>query len=98
MIPNNDANTVTVFILCALLFWAYGDGTISAHNIISGNNYKYIEVPAQKLVGGINDTHRKLKFLGFVNDYVFLMPVENKNVIVSKFASLEPIELNPYHK
>lgn len=44
------------------------------------------------------DTNTKLRYLGFMNDYIFLMPLETQTVIVTKFDSLDPIALQRHPK
>ncbi|NOS78761.1 MAG: hypothetical protein HOP35_12530 [Nitrospira sp.] len=103
LIPHDGTNRITLLLFCVLPFYAYGHGILSAEKIITGISYKYIEVESNKLDDVHSDKadrkeHRTLKFIGFMNNYVFLMPVENKTIIVAKFDSLEPITLKTYSK
>jgi hypothetical protein len=99
LIPGDSANRTIVFLLCTLPFYAYGHGLMKARTIIDGIAYKYLELEASKLPATISDQglkDTKLKFLGFLNNFVFLMPVGGKTIIVAKFDSIEPIALKSY--
>lgn len=101
LIPNDNVNYITVFLLCVLHFYAYGHGILSAEKIISGTEYKYVELPIGKIPAAASahgNEVGKLKFLGFMNNFVFLMPIGGKAIIVTKFDSVEPIALKTYTK
>lgn len=103
LVSHDDANRGVLLILCVLPFSAYGHGILDADTIIRGQSYQYLEVTTKKTkmalegLSGV-DTNTKLRFLGFMNNYVFLMPLETKTVIVTKFDSLDPIALQEYPK
>ena len=103
LVPHDDANRAVIFILSLLPFSAYGHGILDADTIIRGQSYLYLEVKTNKTrmalegVTGV-EMNTKLRFLGFMNNYVFLMPLETKTVIITKFDSLDPIALQEYPK
>ncbi len=103
LVSHADANRLVVYLLCVLPLYAYGHGILDADTIIRGQSYQYLEVKTHKTrmaLEGLTgvDTNTKLRFLGFMNDYVFLMPLETNTVIVTKFDSLDPIALQEYPK
>ena len=101
LIPNDSVNRITVLLLCMLPFYAYGHGIMNADKIITGSDYKYVELQIKKFAVGTSaneNEYEKLKFLGFMNNFVFLMPIEGKTVIVTKFDNVDPMALKAYTK
>ena len=49
LISHDGIRRITVLLLCALPFYAYGHGVISADNIINGRSYKYLELTRANL-------------------------------------------------
>jgi hypothetical protein len=95
LIPNQDVNRIVVLLLCVLPFFSYGRGIMNADQILRGSEYKYAELQIKhSTVGsGTNNEYEKFKFLGFMNNFVFLMPMEGTTVIVTKFDSVDPMVL-----
>lgn len=98
LVPSGVAELATVSILCYVPFGAYGHGITNANEIMQGQNYQYVELSPEQLqtqphAKEKEDNLIKLKYLGFVNDYVFLMPMEDKSIIVTRFDKLGTLKI-----
>lgn len=98
LVPNMEAERVTSLLICMLPFAAYGYGLLNANEIVQGQKYQYVEVSSEQLhtqphAKKKEDNLIKLRYLGFVNDYVFLMPMEDKSIIVTRFDKLGTLKI-----
>jgi len=101
LIPNGSANRTIGLLVCALPFYAFGHGIMNAHAIIDGATYQYVDLDMKKLSFIVSDPEfkdNKLKFIGVLNNLIFLMPTGGKTIIIAKFDSLEPIALKTYSR
>lgn len=73
--PDEAARSTIIFLLAALPLWAYGQGRVKAAEVTSGSAY---DCPTADTIdnlrmGDPSDSKNRVKYLGQINDYVFLL-------------------------
>jgi hypothetical protein len=74
---------------------------MEADNVIRGHQYSYVEMTLEAFHREPSDEKtaaekRRFKFLGQMNGYVFLMPLDSKAVTIAAFDKLQPISLKAH--
>jgi hypothetical protein len=86
-VANDSVRSVLIIAIIALPLWSYAAGKINADKILKGSNCQYAEV-------GKDGEKQKLKFLGFANQYVFFLSMNNEDVVVARIDDLSPLYLH----
>ena len=73
--PDEAARSIIIFLLAALPLWAYGQGRVKAAEVTDGSAYDYLTADTIEnlRIGDGSDPKNRVKYLGQVNDYVFLL-------------------------
>lgn len=86
-IANDSVRSLLISAVVALPLYSFAIGKINADKILKGSNCQYAEV-------GKDGEKQKLKFLGFANQYVFFLSMNNEDVVVARIADLSPLYLH----
>jgi hypothetical protein len=100
LMPADHTRMAMLTLLCALPFYAYGAGTLAAHHVLSGTRYTVAEIPPDSAVARSARMRglTRYKYVGAMSQYVFLMPMEDRAVIVARLDSVQPLILKPVVK
>jgi hypothetical protein len=98
LLPNDTARFVVLFLLTLLPPYAYGWGKLQAASILNGSDYQYL---AGGTVEGVtvldpNNPKNRVKYLGHVNDYVFLLLPDNTTSVVVRFDKVQALQLRRF--
>jgi hypothetical protein len=98
LLPNDSARTVVIFLLALLPAFAYGRGRYDAAAVLDGTDYQYL---AAGTVEGLtlldpNNPKNRVKYLGQVNDYVFLLLPDNATSVVVRFDKTHTLQLRRF--
>ena len=84
-LKSDGARSVSIYLLAALIPFAYGRGALAADGILSGTNYSYptTALPGTPSSAGASPTVR-LRYIGKADDrYVFLDPVSKSTSFIA---------------
>jgi hypothetical protein len=95
ILPNDGARSVTVYLLAVLPMWAYGHGRLDADKLIDGREYKYVvSGPIAGLsIADPKDVRSRVKYVGHVNDYLFLLLPDNQTLFIVSFEKTAGVQL-----
>ena len=85
-ISNQEIRFFVIYIIIILPFYLYGRGRVNADFVLDNIVCSYVEIVQ-------NQRTEKYKFLGHTNQYVFLLSMDNEDVIISKFDKLSPLHI-----
>jgi hypothetical protein len=86
------------FLLAALPPAAYGYGRLKAAAILDGTDYYYLTAPAMDSLpmGDVHDAKNRIKYLGHVNDYVFLLLPDSDTTVIIRFDKTRGLQLKRF--
>jgi hypothetical protein len=98
ILPNESARSVVIYLLAVLPMWAYGHGRLDATKLIEGREYKYV---ASHSIAGMSfgdpkDVKNRVKYVGHVNDYLFLLLPDNATLFIVPFEKTGGLQLRSY--
>jgi hypothetical protein len=96
--PNEAGRMTVVFLLAALPTWAYGQGRLKAAAILDGGDYYYLAANTIDSVpiGDVRDPKGHVKYLGQVNDYIFLLLPDNSTSVIVRFDKTRGLQVKRY--
>jgi hypothetical protein len=88
MLPDDTACSIVIFILAFLPTAAYGMGKLRAAAVLKRTDYQYVvsNTVEDLPIGNTGEEKNRIKYLGLVNGYVFLLLPDN---MLSWYYSLE---------
>ena len=98
-LKSDEVRSVAIFVLSALIPFAYGRGVINANNILTGKIFLYqnIDTPSVQDDSAVEPSAR-LRYLGKLNDrFIFFDPVKKATVFVA-MAEVKALELKRYRE
>ena len=95
MIPHDRTRSFVIYMLLVLPTYAYGIGKIHSTQVLEGVAYDYL---AEDTIGVApssdpNDPRKRIKFLGQVNDHLFLLAPDNGTLIITQFEKTRTLVL-----
>jgi hypothetical protein len=94
LLNSDRARTVVLFLLAALPPFAYGEGTLKAHRVMTGTDYTYV---ASEIAGHPFDDKSKaetrLRYVGKAGDQYFLYAPGKRSVLVVPIAEAKVFEV-----
>lgn len=84
-LKSDEARSIAVFLLAALIPFSYGRGVLSANDVLTGKEFAFItsEVPGIQVGPGAKDTERP-RYVGKANDrFVFFDPTNGSVSLVA---------------
>lgn len=98
LLPNDVTRSVVIFLLAVLPTFAYGRGKLEAAAILDGTEYQYV---AAGTVAGLtvpdpSNPANRIKYLGQVNEYVFLLLPDNATTVVVRFDKTDGLQLRRF--
>ena len=93
-LKSDEVRSAAIFIISALVPFAYARGAINAQNILTGKNFLYqnIDLPSVQNDSAVEPSAR-LRYLGKLNDrFIFFDPVKEATVFVA-MAEVKALEL-----
>lgn len=96
--PNEAARTTVIFLLAAMPVWAYGQGRLRATAILDGSDYYYLSANTidSLPLGNVGDPKSRVKYLGQVNDYIFLLLPDNATSVIVRFDRTRGLQLKRF--
>jgi hypothetical protein len=93
-LKSDKVRSVAIFVLSALIPFAYGRGVINANNILTGKNFLYQNIdPPSVQDDSAAEPSARLRYLGKLNDrFIFFDPVKEATVFVA-MAEIKALEL-----
>lgn len=98
LLPNDATRSVVIFLLAVLPTFAYGQGKLEAAAILDASDYQYLAggtVEGLTVLDPSNPANR-VKYLGQVNEYVFLLLPDNATFVVVHFAKTRGLQLRRF--
>lgn len=98
LLPNDATRSVVIFLLAVLPTFAYGQGKLKAAAILDGSDYQYLvagTVDGLTVPDPSNPANR-VKYLGQVNEYVFLLLPDNATSVVVHFDKTRGLQLRRF--
>lgn len=83
--------------ICLLPPVSFGYGKVNAYNIRRGIKYKYIYAKSLDKKSTPTNIVDKLKFLGYANNYIFLLSMDNKTLLIKNIDKIDDFELHIYN-
>jgi hypothetical protein len=98
LLPHEADRTVVIFLLAALPPFAYGRGRLKAAAILDATDYYYLTAPAVDGLptGDAHDPKNRIRYLGHVNDYVFLLLPDNATCVIARFDKTRGLQLKHF--
>jgi hypothetical protein len=98
LLPNESIRSVVTFLLAMLPFWAYGHGRLEAAAVRDGTDYQYLVTsPNDSItVRKPQDPKARVKYVGHVNDYVFLLLPDNSTLAIIRFDQTSGLQLRRF--
>ncbi len=98
LLPNDATRATVILLLAVLPTYAYGWGKMKAAAILDGSDYQYL---AGGTIEGLsileaNNPKNRVKYLGQVNDYVFLLLPDNTTSVVVRFDKTHALQLRRF--
>ena len=97
-LTNDSVRTVIIFLLAMLPPYAYGLGKIKAAELLNGIEYQYVAAgPVEGLT--VQDPTKpsdRIKYLGHVNEYIFLLMPDNDTSVVLRLDKFHPLQLRRF--
>jgi hypothetical protein len=94
LLRSDRARTVVLFLLSALPPFAYGEGTLKAHRLLTGTEYSYV---ASDIAGHPFDPRSKvesrLRYVGKAGDQYFLYSPSKRSVLVVPLSEAKVLEV-----
>jgi len=94
LLKSDRARTVVLFLLAALPPFAYGEGTLKAHRLLTGTDYSYV---ASDIAGHPFDSKSKvetrLRYVGKAGDQYFLYAPGKRSVLVIPLSEAKVLEV-----
>jgi hypothetical protein len=94
LLKSDRARTVVLFLLAALPPFAYGEGTLKAHRLLTGTDYSYV---ASDIAGHPFDSSSKvetrLRYVGKAGDQYFLYAPEKRSILVIPMSEAKVLEV-----
>ena len=96
--PGLERARLTIFLLFAALpLFAYGNGVLKAHDVLSGKAYLYV---TSKIKGHVIDARsevkKRLRYLGKAGDQYFLYAPSQESVLILSVAEAKFLELKRF--
>ncbi len=86
-IKNDSIRSIIIIATIALPLYSYAIGKINADKILRNTDYQYMELVKE-------GKKQRLKFLGYANQYVFLLSMNNQDLVISKIDKVSPMYLH----
>jgi len=98
ILPHERTRSIVVYMLAVLPMWAYGHGRLEAFKLLEGKDYIYLAISTTDgiKVGDPNDPKTRVKYIGHVNDYVFLLLADNTTLAIVPFDKTRGLQLRRF--
>lgn len=95
LLPNDSARSVVILLLAVMPTFAYGQGKLKAAAVLDGSDYSYLTASTVEglTVSDPSNPKNRIKYLGQVNDYVFLLLPDNETSVVVRFDKTHGLQL-----
>lgn len=98
ILPHDSARSVVLYLLAVLPTWAYGHGRLEATSLLEGREYRYLASSTTEgiKIGNPDEAKTRVKYVGHVNDYVFLLLPDNITLAIIAFDKARGIQLRRF--
>ena len=98
LLPHEGARSIVIFLLAVLPIWAYGHGRLQSAAVFEGTDYKYLAINSVEglSMGDPSSSNNRVKFVGQINEYIFLLSFDNSTLIVSRFDKTRGLYLKRF--
>ncbi len=83
-LKHDGVRSVIIMVIGVLPIYSFCQGKIDAIKILDNKSYHYIEKPV------------RLKYLGFVNEFIFMISLDNTEVIINKFDKFQSLKMKKF--
>ncbi len=96
-LKSDEVRSAAIFIVSALVPFAYVRGVMNAQNILTGKNFLYQNIDLPNIHGGsAAEPSARLRYLGRLNDrFIFFDPIKEATVFIA-LEGVKALELKRY--
>jgi hypothetical protein len=99
ILPHDAARSIVLYLLAVLPTTAYALGRQEATRVLEGREYQYLTASTSGIrVPDLDDAKTRIRYVGHVNDYVFLLLPDNVTLAIVGFDKEKGIQLRHFTK
>lgn len=98
LLPSDRIRSVVIFLLTVMPTYAYGQGRLRADAVLERTGYVYLAANTvdDVEVADPHDSKSRVKYLGQVGDYVFLLLPDGTTTVVVRFDKTRGLHLRRF--